>query len=149
MSVGTAVSIIVIIFITIVKEQWEQRKKKRGRQRGHRPFPIPREPSRGRDFEIPQIEGAPSLEEEPVPSFDSMEQEEREQASQIFLETLQRRKEQQGAASTAGKMSDIAETGKASVGQSAPLQLDPQSALQAMALAEVLGKPKAYRNRRR
>ena len=148
MSVGTAISIIFVIFITIVKEQWEQRKKKRDRRKHHRPFPVPREPSGGRDFEIPQIEGAPSLEEEPVPSFDSMEQEEREQASQIFLETLQRRKEQQGAASKLGMPSGIAETGKDSVGQAASLQLNPQSALQAMALAEVLGKPRAYRNRR-
>lgn len=90
----------------------------------------------GIDFKIPHLEGAP-----PLPSCDAIR---REEAGP----PLQQRTPSTERESCPARGGDPVPGGQPD-GKARPILLEPQTALQAIAMAEILNRPKAYRNLRR
>ena len=152
--------IIFLYFIATIFSDRNKRKKRRMPPPGtpeQMPGRVPRgqdgtAPRREIDFEIPHLEGAP-----PVPSADGVYREEedeipRKPASQPKRNLWQEYAEQgrhAGLRNSAGISGAAMEASAGEAGKPHPILMDPQTALQAVALAEVLNRPKAYRKIRR
>ncbi len=152
--------IIFLYFIATIFSDRNKRKKRRMPPSGppeQMPQQVPRgqdgaAPRRGVDFEIPHLEGAP-----PVPSADGVYHEEEDEASgkpaphperdlwQEYVERTRHAVLRNGA----GSSETAIEASAGEAGKPHPILMDPQTALQAVALAEVLNRPKAYRKIRR
>lgn len=109
-------------------------------------------PRRGIDFEIPHLEGAP-----PVPSADGIYHEKEDEVfghtashpkRDLWQEYVERTRHT-GSRNGAGSSETAMEASAGEAGKLHPILLDPRTALQAVALAEVLNRPKAYRKIRR
>ena len=129
-----AFAVFLYFLVTVLMGGKKKRKPSPPGQMELPPQPGDREAPRI-DFEIPHLEGAP-----PLPSLDAIQREApssepplRQRSPSAERETLPAR--------DAAPVADGQPAGKA-----CPILLEPQTAMQAIAMAEILNRPKAYRN---
>ena len=139
--------ILVLLFYFIATVL--SNKKQRGKVPSKRPVPMPRQGGgNGKpvDFEIPRLEGAP-----PRPSSDGIYQEDAEgEETWQHSEEPDRGYASQDSLAGAGNHEEPGKKASPHAqGDQPTMALTPQTALQAVAWAEILNQPKAHRNRTR
>ena len=146
MSVGAFLGLLVFVVIKILQSEENKRKDQKR-------IPQPRRESSRRKplgFEIPHLEGAPQPKGEVQVYREEADEAEEEKEQKIFLDALKRKKKKEKLEKLEKetKAREIPKKEEASA-ELPGLSLNPQTAFQAVVLAEVLGRPKALRNRGR